>query len=316
MVGLFSYRFGVCTFEITRYHRLYQYVLSRSVTGTESILATLMSETRPVGLPDYNNPPLEELVLGVQFQAPAGYTEINAGDVWKLFKEEFPTVRERPSLQPQFETFGLASSPQLKLQLITDAQHSRFWFISKDEAEVIQFQSDRLVHNWRRSSGVGDGEDRKYPRFEKLRNRFFSELSELQTYFDELERQKLSINQCEISYQNKMYIDVSEGNEEIFQFVKLQGQSVERIKINFSRQLNDENDNPKGRLYVDLNALPRASKKPTLFQVNFNLTVRGAPSDTDIDAAIEFISWGRIAIVNAFTNLTTEYAHDTWKRVT
>ena len=61
---------------------------------------------RPSHLPVFSNPPLDEVVLGIQFTPVSSYTSVHGNDVWALFREEFPLVQEHPALEPKFETFG------------------------------------------------------------------------------------------------------------------------------------------------------------------------------------------------------------------
>ena len=116
--------------------------------------------TRPHNLPDFSLPPLSEVVLGVQFQSPIGYQQIHAGDVWKLFKNDYPLVQEHQALPPTFETFGLSTqSVSVPFNFNSGAVHDRFWFVKSDDHELIQFQQDRIVHNWRKL------DNSEYPRF-------------------------------------------------------------------------------------------------------------------------------------------------------
>ena len=64
-------------------------------------------------LADFKAPPLNEVVMGIQFQPVPGYQQIRALEVWQLFREQFPVVQEQLPLNPQFETFGLPSPAQM-----------------------------------------------------------------------------------------------------------------------------------------------------------------------------------------------------------
>ncbi len=104
--------------------------------------------SRPDNLPDYSNPPLSEVVLGVQFQQPIGYQQIYAHKVWQLYSDNYPSVQEMSPLQPSFETFGVSSYTIMPpFGFVSGAMHNRFWFVNQDSDELIQFQNDRLLHN-------------------------------------------------------------------------------------------------------------------------------------------------------------------------
>jgi hypothetical protein len=45
------------------------------------------------------------------------------------------------------------------------------------------------------------------------------------------------------------------------------------------------------------------------------LMVRGAPLDSSIASALDFLKRGRDVIVEEFTSITTDSAHELWRRV-
>ena len=61
---------------------------------------------RPEHLPDFTDPPLDEVVIGVQFAPVPGYNSVHSMGIWELFQPEFPKVVEQPMIETQFETFG------------------------------------------------------------------------------------------------------------------------------------------------------------------------------------------------------------------
>ena len=266
---------------------------------------------RPDGLPDFDDPPLNEVVLGVQFAPPAEYKQIFAGEVWSLYKSpDYPNIDEKPPLQPQFETFGLPQSQQLSFGLLTGGQHNRYWFLSKGGEELIQFQNDRLLHNWRK---VGN-ETNAYPRFESMILKFEGELRKLEKYVSTLHPQKLNCNQVEVTYIN--HIVPSPGKDETvsdwFRTVNDAELNAEVLSLSYRRIITDSNNRPCGRLYSEMNP---ALRRDGIRILSLSITVRGAPATPDIDAALDFIKKGRELIVNEFASITTESAHKRWKRV-
>ena len=106
--------------------------------------------SRPENLPDFSNPPLKEVVLGIQFAPPSAYKPIHAGEVWHLFESNFPTTRELETLPASYELFGLPQCESPQAPSFEPVPGKRFWFLSPEENELIQFQQDRLLHNWRK----------------------------------------------------------------------------------------------------------------------------------------------------------------------
>lgn len=259
--------------------------------------------TRPSDLPDFADPPLNEVVLGVQFAPAQGYSQIRAGEVWSLYKDRFPLVEEYQPLAPVFETFGRPQAGQIGLGFVTGASHDRFWFLTPTKEELIQFQQDRLMHNWRK---VEDGEN-PYPRFEVMIRDFERELGGLEDYFGTLASQMLLINQCEVTYVN--YIPFDEPDKWL-RFVRFEGMKVEDFAMTFRRRLY-RNDEPIGRLTCETAAAIQHGK----VVLRMALTARGAPSRPDMHAALELLRENREVVVHAFAEFTSETAHQTWKRI-
>jgi uncharacterized protein (TIGR04255 family) len=129
---------------------------------------------RPEGLPKYNHPPVDEVVVGLQLSSVAGI-EALAGQYREAIKADYPVVQYQPRLPPS----PPANSPQPVL-LISPAmppgaegnQGNRIWLVSQDETSLIQLQSDRFVYNWRNRG-------KPYPRFEAVYTEFAQRFSVL-----------------------------------------------------------------------------------------------------------------------------------------
>lgn len=264
--------------------------------------------SRPANLPDFKSPPLNEIVLGVQFDQIPGYELINAGEVWSRYKAEYPQVVTQPPLAPVFETFGARPSPNFQVQIGDAIQHPRFWFMQRDGHELVQFEPTRLMHNWRQIDGVGG----EYPRYEYLADRFEKELSVLSQFAVDFGRSSLSITQAELSYFNRLYIDEGK-NEWPFEdlgFISMSANEVEVGGGSFQKVLSDK-EGPVARMYVEFGTNWDSTGRPFIL---FSHTVRGAPRKAGIAGALEFLASGRQVIVESFAKLTTEEAHKKWQR--
>jgi len=245
----------------------------------------------------------------VQFDQIPGYGLINAGEVWALFKSEYPKVLTQPPTAPIFETFGSARPAQnFHLQIGDAAQHPRFWFMQRDDHELLQFEPTRLMHNWRQIDGVGG----EYPRYEYLAERFQKELSALAQFSVDFGKSSLAITQAEISYFNRLYLDEGETEWPFadLRFLSLPSNGVEVGGGAFQRVLTDS-QGPVARLYVEYGTNWDSWGKPFIL---FSHTVRGAPRRGGISGALEFLASGRHIIVESFAELTTEKAHNKWQR--
>ena len=125
--------------------------------------------TTPAGLPSFKAPPLNEMALGVQFMPCRDYNSLMAAEVWDLFRADYPIAQEHPPLQPNFELFGLVQQP-MNFGFIQGPILNRHFFVSKKEDEIIQFQSDKLYHNWRRFDNKMN--IHVYPRFDHVYSKY------------------------------------------------------------------------------------------------------------------------------------------------
>ena len=262
---------------------------------------------RPSDLPDFERPPLGEVVLGVQFSNPTGYSQIYAGEVWNLFRSQYPRVEEYQPLQPTFETFGPnAHAVSNQIAFLDGPLHDRYWFLKEDQSQLIQFQQDRLLHNWRK----GDGSV-PYPRFEKMVEQFEHEMRSLEQYCSKLAPQSLQINQCEISYVNQILVESSYQISDWLRFVQFDQTQPDGFSFSLRESIVSPDGTPQARLICEVGEARSVNGQRF---ITVALTVRGAPSAPTIEAAIGFLRENRSIIVKKFTSLTTDRAHQIWGR--
>lgn len=263
---------------------------------------------RPEHLPDFDSPPLDEVVLGVQFSPIGGYSSVFARDVWDLFKEQFPGVQEQPPLEPSFETFGgSAPRPGMELRFGPPPLRGRLWFLSKDQNHLIQFQEDRLLLNWRkRPNGQG------YPRFEGIAASFEQYLNKLQGFFEAAFGTRLDINQSEVSYINVVPVESYSEAGKWFRVLDLESINSETVSLLCNEVVHDLSGKPYARLIHELHSVVTVDRR--VKALRFALSFRGKPAGNDIRAAIAFVRQGREKIVTRFSDLTTDEAHVNWNR--
>lgn len=262
-------------------------------------------------LPEFEAPPLNEVVMGIQFQPVPAYQQILSHEVWRLFRDQFPVVQEHPPLGPQFETFGMPSAPQMfPINLISGASHDRFWFLSEFGSNLIQFQPDRLLHNWRKVEIEGQ----EYPRFENVLVQFRTEMQLLEAYFARLGSERLVITQCELSYLNQISLpDLNPFRpQEWFSFVATEEPPIDEFFCIARQILTDGEGRPYGRLHRE--SATGADRKGARM-LTLNLTARGRPRTDTIDGTLDFLANTRHMIAEEFLRSTTPAAHERWGRV-
>ncbi len=264
---------------------------------------------RPDHLPDFKEPPLDEVVLGVQFAPVPGYASVHSMNVWNLFKAEFPKIQELPVLEPEFETFGgpnAQAGPRIHVGTIPVG--SRLWFLSDDENHLIQFQPDRLITNWRREPNT-----RPYPRFEGLAEALEANLGRLAAHFDSEFRYHININQAEVAYINIIPVEKFSDAGAWFKLWNGGAFEVEALNTSFNEVIQGADGKPFARLSHQIQSVVTANGRQRAFRLS--LTFKGRPAGSDVKSAMEFLAIGRDAIVTRFGEITTKEAQSKWGKV-
>ncbi len=144
------------------------------------------------------NPPIVELVVGVQFstERPADSTRLVL--FWNQhLRASYPNASEAPALEDTFEKFGddvAWNRPGIRLSL-ESLPSIRFQYTNETNDRMVQLQPTRLIFNWMRRKS-------DYPRFSTLH-------AEFQNVYDSWEKFSLSDgvgeivpNQWELCYVN------------------------------------------------------------------------------------------------------------------
>ncbi len=146
------------------------------------------------GLPQFDNPPVIETILGAQFDPITGFTSAHFGWYWREFLENtWSKTHGEPGLPDQFERFGtMAWTPrQLTAFIGTGAIPERVQFVNRDDDRVIQVQQSRFLYNWRKRESI-------YPKFEDLRPEFDRQLQGFRNFLRKAELGELVLNQKEL----------------------------------------------------------------------------------------------------------------------
>jgi hypothetical protein len=74
-----------------------------------------MSEKTDKIFPDYEKPPVAEVVSGIQFKPIKGLTGLYLGLLWEKFKPDYLLVKEVAPLAPAIESFDEAPAREMAL---------------------------------------------------------------------------------------------------------------------------------------------------------------------------------------------------------
>jgi uncharacterized protein (TIGR04255 family) len=272
----------------------------------------MSTSTRPSDFPDFDEPPVVETVLSVQFEPLIEMRTAHLGLLWEKYRPNFPKTEERPGLGPVFEQFPEAPRTRLGLELQTyeNPPVPRLWFITTQGNEMIQVQPDRFIRNWRK-----EGEGETYPRYEKNKASFERDFAAFREFVAEYHLGTPRVNQCEVTYVNHILSgqgwDSFGDVDKVFSFWR---PPVDRIPGNaedlraYTRfVIPGDGATPAGRLHVEIQPAFRPSDNKAMYV--FHLTARG-----QVGESFEFFDLGREWIVKSFAALTTPRMHEVWKR--
>jgi uncharacterized protein (TIGR04255 family) len=268
---------------------------------------------RPRHLPDFEAPPLTEVAVSLQFQQIANFGFVDIGPLWECFRDRFSRVEYHLPLAPTFETFGLPQGTRQPFLMNFGVLPPlpRCWFINAPGTEVLQFQTDRFVSNWRKVEV-----DNVYPRYEHIRARFAAELDTLNAFLTERGFGPLVPNQCEITYINVISVPdgVGERTSRVFKNWSPTADrhlgEAEDVAFTCRFRISDELGEPIGRLIAQTSPASDAEGRPV---IQLMMIGRGRPPSPTLEAAFDFFDIARDRIVCGFAELTTDEMHKIWK---
>lgn len=274
-----------------------------------------MTEPLKVSLPDYERPPVIEVVMGVQFDLMPDFKATEVGLFWHQVQKDYPSASEAPALNQlteAFEKVGATAKPQI--EFLRTPPLPRVFLASKDDTWLIQLQRDRFLHNWRKQND----EDR-YPKFPEVSRKFWSAWHSFLEFCDKRSICRPEINQLEITYIN--LIPSGEGWTTIKDvgsvFVPLQWRDKnaflpepETLQWKAAFGLPDK----QGRLHISISyAIRQIDNRPSWL---CEITTRGRPKACDEKTLDTWFEMGHEWIVKGFSELAPiQFQNDVWGRI-
>lgn len=272
-----------------------------------------MATSSPQPLPDYDLPPVIEVVCGLQFAALEGFQATAFGLLWQRFKAEYPTCEQQPPLAQVIERFGEPVAEELRVELSSVPTLPRMFFVHQTPCWLVQVQSDRFLHNWRKQP-----ETDVYPHFPEVYKRFWSAWERFLEFCRDEKIGTPQVNQLEITYIN--HIVQGEGWDGTATIGQVFPDLAWRTQRSFlpppesaAWKISFALPSGSSRLHASIrHAVRRRDMKPVLL---CELTARGLPGSLDADAIREWFHLGREWIVRGFADLTHERVQrEIWKR--
>jgi uncharacterized protein (TIGR04255 family) len=264
-------------------------------------------------LPKFEDPPVVETVLGVQFEPLPGYTAAHAGRFWtEYLNEDWPSTIETDRISEQFERFGqdVRWVPN-RIKLLQDAPSPRIQFVSKDEERMIQVQNTRFHYNWRKR-------ERHYPSYDDSILFFEKAWADFKEFCAKSEIHEPKPNQWEMTYVNHipkgdLWSSVLDWKNVIPDLWIPAARAEEPLLENINSNWRFNIGHGLGRLHISLAhiMLPGEEGREA---IRLDLTARG-PIDNESEANVrQGLDLGHSAIVRTFTDMSSDNAHKSWKR--
>jgi len=264
--------------------------------------------------PDYNNPPVNEVVIGVQFDTLKSFAAVHPGLYWQRIKDRYPQFSAHPPIATVIETFENLPAPPVKqhLELSSTPPLPRCWFLDSSGNQLVQLQAERFLHNWRKVTG-----EEVYPRYKTILPEFVRLWKDFLDFAAAENLGEVKPNHWEVTYVNHIY--QGEGWTTLEDLHKLfpawssessQGSlpQPERINLDFSYAFPDD----LSRLHISL--VPAYTRKDNRMLLRLNLTARGRLESIDHKSLIRCLGLGHKWIVRGFTDFTSPEAHAIWEK--
>lgn len=268
-------------------------------------------------LPDFGEPPVVEVALSVQFEPVSTLRAPQLGVLWTTeFRDRFPNTQDHAPLDAVVEQFGGPRPAHVDVRFEVQPPMPRCWFLNPEGTELVQIQQDRFVRNWRK---VGGGE--KYPRYERIRESFQSDLARFAAFLARENLGGLRLNQCEVTYVNHIpACDAWRSHGEMDRVVRLAAHHqtaflprAESTQLSTRYVIGGADGISIGRLHVNVQPAFRAQDQQPLFVLT--MTARGRPDGQAVQDAFAFLDRGREWIVRGFAEITTDAMHKVWRRL-
>ena len=258
-------------------------------------------------LPKYDNPPVIEVVFGVQFNKIAKMQAPHTGLFWeKLDKKEFPELDIRPPINHAIERFD-GMEVQNTIQTFGTLPLPRILYLNKINNNLIQLQEDRFLRNWRKT----ETED-SYSSYEELFPQFTKSLEFFEDFVKNNELGEIIYDQYELTYVNHIP----------FQLIGNDLTKIENIYPDFKCTTNFLSEpeglewrkvhrlpNELGRLYISTKSIKKLNEDGYFI---LDLTVRGFKQRSELK---EWFDLAHEWIVRAFEEITAEKIQkEEWKK--
>lgn len=264
-------------------------------------------------LPKFDKPPVNEMVVGVEFADLGGLSIPHFGLFWAQIQDKYPHCAVKEPSPSRIEVFDGQGKQEIKLNFpIMGPPSIRCWYINDKQTWLLQLQQDRFIQNWRKTAS-----DETYSHYTNARGRFEKEFQRFQDFIKKHKLGPLQIRQCEVSYVNQIEPGKGSGAPselaEIFPLLSAQKQgdflpAPDGIVLNASYVISEN----RGRLYIGVQTAFRHSDAKEILQMT--VAAKVIPVSQDHYEILNALDLGHEWAVRGFADFTSDKMHKLWER--
>ncbi len=268
---------------------------------------------KDAAFPDYADPPVSEVVMGMQFASLEQFTTAHVGSYWGIIREDFPQVEEQPPIGHMVEgPPAKEGEGAVNLWFAAKPPLLRTWFIDAGGRCLIQVQRDRFLYNWRKREAAD-----AYIRYPAIKESFFRYWQGFEDFLGKSGLPRPSVDQCEITYVNR--VDQNSGWNSFGDLHRVFRGFLWKPRVPFlpepetmSWSLSFRLPEDAGRLHAE--AAPVRVQPQNALAMRFTLTARGLPKSLDDRGLKAWFDLGHEWIVKGFVDLVSEETDKLWQR--
>jgi len=264
------------------------------------------SAMRPADRPEYRNPPVVEVAIGLRFNRLTTFRQAHFGMFWAEVRDRYPRTVDRPKKQNIPLPID-GAVPTFQIEMADSAPTDLAWFSSADDVRLLQLQDDMLLLNWRKTD-----QSLPYPRFGELEPEFWRAWAALERVSSE---RPVPI-EVEVTYVNRIDTD---NMAFLVGYSPDQGNATSDLKQVAQRHAETfrvpEIGDRDGYLTVETTQAHSADGVPHyLMSLSLRCHVHAAGSDSQVSLG-PVLDDASDLITRRFTALTTVDWHKKWDRI-
>lgn len=265
-----------------------------------------MTSNTPAVLPQFDQPPVVEVALAVEFLPLPALSAVPMVEMRPLWQDRYPLIEEQPALP----SMSADLKSDFGFQIATGIPPVRIWFLSETRTELLQIQSDRLVLNWRKTDPL-----QEYPRYRRLAPRFDDNWSKFESAVKDRSLGELRPITAEVTYVNRFELNDDETFFDVLTFFAGSGGfDATEAEVRLGRPLvGDENDSEASRFghqIVTAGRMPGGKG----YEVHLTLVTRIEVAGEDLEAIQTALQRGHEIGATSFASVTKPKMHSRWGR--